>query len=68
MTLAVIVMASSVLPWNAWSNTTTPDRPVKYREILTAFSTASAPEFVNIVLRSAPWIGASAFSRSASAT
>jgi hypothetical protein len=65
--LAVIVIAWSVLPWKAWSNTTTPGRPVKYRAIFTAFSTASAPELANMVFRgSVP--GASWFRRSASAT
>ena len=42
-------MPSSVRPWNAWSNATTAERPVALRAIFTAFSTASAPEFANIV-------------------
>ncbi len=62
-----MVMASSVLPWKACSKTTTPWRLVKEREILTAFSTASAPELVNIV-RCSPPPGTSALSFSASAT
>ena len=65
MTFAVSVMPISVRPWNAWSNATIALRPVALRAILTAFSTASAPEFANIVL-AGPSIGASAFSRSAS--
>ena len=38
-TLLVIVIASSVRPWNALSNTTTAGRPVAQRAIFTAFST-----------------------------
>ena len=65
ITLAVSDMARSVRPWNAWSNVTTADLPVALRAIFTAFSTASAPEFANIVrLSNSP--GARAFSRSAS--
>ena len=37
-TLAVIVIVSSVRPWNALSKTTTAGRPVAERAILTAFS------------------------------
>src|SRR5919112_6606580 len=37
-------MVRLVRPWYAWSNTTTAGRPVAWRAILTAFSTASAPE------------------------
>ena len=43
-TFAVIVIVSRVRPWNALSKTTTAGRPVAERAILTAFSTASAPE------------------------
>src|SRR5438034_1002665 len=65
ITLAVSDMARSVRPWNAWSNVTTAGLPVALRAIFTAFSTASAPEFANIVrLSNSP--GANAFSRSAS--
>ena len=65
ITFAVSDIASSVRPWNAWSNVTIAWRPVALRAIFTAFSTASAPEFANIVfLGASP--GASAFSRSAS--
>jgi hypothetical protein len=48
MTLAVIVIASSVRPWKAFSNTTTAGLPVAARAIFTAFSTASAPELTRI--------------------
>ena len=65
MTFAVSVMAISVRPWNAWSNATIALRPVALRAIFTAFSTASAPEFANIVFFG-PSSGVSAFSRSAS--
>src|SRR3954454_22493634 len=44
MTLAVSAIVRLVRPWYAWSNTTTACRPVACRAILTAFSTASAPE------------------------
>src|SRR5918999_2739619 len=47
LTLLVIVIASSVRPWNAYSKTTTAGRPVAARAILTAFSTASAPELTS---------------------
>jgi hypothetical protein len=60
-------MAIRVRPWNAWSNVTTTCRPVAYRASLTAFSTASAPEFTSIVRFSCS-PGVSSFSRSASAT
>src|SRR5437762_2929450 len=33
--------------WNAWSNAITAERPVATRAILTAFSTASAPELTS---------------------
>ena len=49
MTFAVSDIVSSVRPWNAWSNVTIALRPVWYRAIFTAFSTASAPEFANMV-------------------
>ena len=49
ITFAVSDIAISVRPWNAWSNATTAWRPVALRAIFTAFSTASAPEFANIV-------------------
>ena len=65
MTFAVSDMPINVLPWNAWSNATTAERPVAFRAILTAFSTASAPELANIVF-TGPSIGTRAFSRSAS--
>src|SRR3990172_6590498 len=65
MTFAVSVIASSVRPWKAWSNVTIACRPVALRATFTAFSTASAPEFANIVfLGESP--GVSAFRRSAS--
>ena len=38
-----------VRPWNARSKTITPGRPVAARAILTAFSTASAPELTSSV-------------------
>ena len=44
-TFAVIAIVRLVRPWNAWSKTITAGRPVAVRAILTAFSTASAPEF-----------------------
>ena len=40
-------MARSVRPWNAYSKTTTPGRPVAARAIFTAFSMPSAPEFTS---------------------
>ena len=50
-------------PWNARSNTTTPARPVAAREILTAFSIASAPEFTSSVFVAAlPGQSSSSFS------
>ncbi len=67
MALAVMVMVRSVRPWNAWSNTTTACRPVAYRAIFTAFSTASAPVETNSVFfGNDP--GVSSFRRSASST
>jgi len=65
--LAVSDIARRVRPWKAWSNVTTAGRPVACRAILIAFSTASAPEFANIV-RFSKSPGARAFSRSASST
>ena len=53
-TLLVIVIVSSVRPWNALSKTTTAGRPVAARAILTAFSFASAPELTRIDFCSAP--------------
>ena len=44
MFFAVIAIVRLVRPWYAWSNTATASRPVDTRAILTAFSTASAPE------------------------
>ncbi len=44
MFLAVIAIVRLVRPWYAWSKTATASRPVWARAILTAFSTASAPE------------------------
>jgi len=41
---AVSAIVRFVRPWYAWSNATTALRPVNTRAILTAFSTASAPE------------------------
>src|SRR4051812_7965767 len=62
-TLAVIVIARSVRPWNALSNTTTAGRPVAARAILTAFSTASAPVLSSTVFCGAPRHGDSSPSR-----
>src|SRR4028118_2369991 len=47
MFLAVMAIVRFVRPWYAWSRTATPRRPVAWRAILTAFSTASAPELTN---------------------
>ena len=49
ITLAVSDIASSVRPWNAWSKATIGAAARAVRAIFTAFSTASAPEFANIV-------------------
>ena len=49
-----MVIASSVRPWKALSKTITAGRPVATRAILTAFSTASAPEFSSSDFWSAP--------------
>ena len=59
------VIPISVRPWNAWSKAITAVLPVALRAIFTAFSTASAPEFANIV-RFSKSPGARALSRSAS--
>ena len=48
--LQVSDIVSSVRPWNARSKATTAGRPVAARAILTAFSTASAPEFSSTLL------------------
>ena len=66
-TFDVIVIASIVRPWNAASNAITACRPVARRAILTAFSTASAPELKKAA-RVGPENGASSPSRSASST
>src|SRR5215475_2226484 len=47
MFFAVMAMVRLVRPWYAWSNTTMASRPVACLAILTAFSTASAPELNN---------------------
>ena len=60
-------MAISVRPWNAPSKAITAGRPVAWRAILTAFSTASAPELKNAALFG-PEIGLRAVIRSASST
>jgi hypothetical protein len=63
--LAVSDIPSSVRPWKAWSNAITAERPVCFRAILIAFSTASTPELANIVFfGKSP--GVRAFRRSAS--
>ena len=60
-------IAISVRPWKAPSNAITAGRPVAWRAILTAFSTASAPELKNAALFG-PEIGLRATIRSASST
>ena len=62
-TFAVIVIVSSVRPWKALSKTTTAGRPVAHRAILTAFSTASAPELTRIDFCSSPAHGESSARR-----
>ena len=57
----------SVRPWNAPSKAMTAWRPVAWRAILTAFSTASAPELKNAAFLG-PEIGVRSTSRSASST
>ena len=49
MFLAVRAIVRFVRPWYACSTTTMAWRPVASRAILTAFSTASAPELNNAV-------------------
>ena len=44
-------------PWKPWPKTTTPGRPVAARAILTAFSTASAPELTSRLRCSPPTQG-----------
>ena len=56
-----------VRPWNARSKQITAGRPVASLAILTAFSTASAPELKNAALVG-PEMGTRASSRSASST
>ena len=62
--MALVMM---VRPWKLPENAMMPPRPVATRAIFTAFSTASAP-VVKKIVRAGPANGASAFSRSASAT
>ena len=57
-------MPSRVRPWKAPEKATTPERPVWWRAIFTAFSIASAPVVRKTVLRG-PRVGTVAFSRSA---
>ena len=61
-------IVSSVRPWNARSNATTAGRPVAARAILTAFSTASAPEFTSTLLYAEPGPGYSSASRRQTST
>src|SRR6185503_2716271 len=68
LTLLVIVIASSVRPWNALSNATTAWRPVAQRAIFTAFSIASAPVFTRIERCSPPPHGDSSASRRQTST
>ncbi len=58
-----MVIVSSVRPWNELSKTTTAGRPVAARAILTAFSTASAPEFTSRLFWSPPTHGDSSARR-----
>lgn len=67
MFFAVNAMVRLVRPWYAWSKTTTAGRPVAWRAILTAFSTASAPELNNAERFSKP-PGVSSLSCSQTAT
>jgi hypothetical protein len=57
-----------VRPWKALSKTTTAGRPVASRAILTAFSTASAPELTRIDFCSRPRTGESSASDGTSST
>ncbi len=66
-TLEVNETAISVRPWKAPLKAITPLRPVARRAILTAFSTASAPELKKAAL-AGPENGATASSRSAAST
>jgi hypothetical protein len=61
-TLLVIVIVSSVRPWNACSKTRTAGLPVAARAILTAFSIASAPVETSKLRCSAPRQGESSSS------
>ena len=63
MTFEVIVIVRSVRPWKEPSKTITAGRPVAARAILTAFSTASAPEFTSRERCSSPRHGESSASR-----
>ena len=65
--MPVSASAMIVRPWNAPEKAMTAARPVAARAILTAFSTASAPVDISMVLFG-PSPGASAFSFSQSAT
>jgi hypothetical protein len=67
LTFDVSDMAMCVRPWKAASKAMTAGRPVAALAILTAFSTASAPELKNAAF-SGPEIGVRARSRSASST
>ncbi len=67
-TFAVIVIVSSVRPWNALSKTTTAGRPVAERAILTAFSFASAPELTRIDFCCSPAHGDSSARRRQTST
>ncbi len=60
-------MPINVRPWKPAVKEMMPGRPVKTRATLTAFSTASAPVEISMVLAGAA-TGAIAFSRSASRT
>jgi hypothetical protein len=64
---AVNAIVRLVRPWYAWSNAMTAGRPVACRAILTAFSTASAPE-LNSAERFSQLPGVSALSCSLTAT
>ena len=66
-TLPVRPTANRLRPWKAAPNAITPPRPVAWRAILMAFSTASAPVEKNAVL-AGPLMGTMALMRSASVT
>ena len=56
-------MVRLVRPWKAWSRLTIARRPVYLRAILTAFSTASAPELTRIECFSkSPGVSSASFS------